>query len=222
MSIAARKIRLIMALRRSGMADTAVLGAIERVPREKFVPPSFVDQAYEDMPLPIGLGQTISQPLVVAMMTQTLMLSGGHRVLEIGTGCGYQTAVLAKLSGHVYTIERHGPLLEGAVRRFAELELTNVTARLGDGTKGWTEQAPFDRIMVTAAGGLEPPPALIEQMADDAILVIPLGGDRREQRVCRFTRTQSGLRREELWPVRFVPLLAGLPSDPMGVDAHGA
>ena len=131
-----RKIRLLMSLRRSGVTDTKVLGAIERIPREVFVPPAFQDQAYEDMALPIGMGQTISQPLVVALMTQALEAGDRHKVLEIGTGSGYQAAVLAKLCRRLYTIERHKELLELAQQRFAQLRLHNITALCGDGTKG--------------------------------------------------------------------------------------
>ncbi len=217
MTIEARKIRLLMSLRGAGITDTAVLGAMERVPREAFVPPAFLDQAYEDGPLPIGYGQTISQPLVVAFMTQTLAVQGHHRVLEVGTGSGYQATVLARLCRQVYTLERLRPLLTTANRRFAALGLDNVTARLGDGIEGWPEQAPFDRIMVTAGAiGAEPPTALIQQLAVDGVLVIPLGGDRWEQRLVRIQRRATGFQREELWPVRFVPLLPGVLQDPEG------
>ncbi|WP_158045998.1 protein-L-isoaspartate(D-aspartate) O-methyltransferase [Skermanella pratensis] len=207
MSIDARKIRLIMQLRRSGVTDTAVLAVIERLPREAFVPPSFLDQAYEDMALPIGSGQTISQPLVVAMMTQALELHNRLKVLEIGTGSGYQAAVLSRLTRRVYTIERHRPLLRDAEARFHQLGLHNITTRAGDGTKGWPEQAPFDRILVTAAADGTVPKDLTDQLAIGGVMVVPLGTDRRDQRVYRIRRTETGLHREELWPVRFVPLL---------------
>ena len=207
-----RKIRLLMSLRRSGVTDTKVLAAIERVPREVFVPPSFLDQAYEDMALPIGMGQTISQPLVVALMTQALEVGDRHKVLEIGTGSGYQGAVLAKLCRRLYTIERHKELLDLALRRFADLRIHNLTALCGDGTKGWPEQAPFDRIIVTAAHtGETAPPALIDQLGVGGVMVIPMGDDNRSQRVVRFRRLETGLVREDLWPVRFVPLLPGTP-----------
>ena len=207
-----RKIRLLMSLRRSGVTDTKVLAAIERVPREVFVPPSFLDQAYEDMALPIGMGQTISQPLVVALMTQALEVGDRHKVLEIGTGSGYQGAVLAKLCRRLYTIERHKELLDLAMRRFADLRIHNLTALCGDGTKGWPEQAPFDRIIVTAAHtGETAPPALIDQLGVGGVMVIPMGDDNRSQRVVRFRRQETGFVREELWPVRFVPLLPGTP-----------
>ncbi|ACI98459.1 protein-L-isoaspartate(D-aspartate) O-methyltransferase [Rhodospirillum centenum] len=207
MSTAARKIRLLMLLRRNGVSDTGVLRAIEMIPREVFVPPTFHDQAYEDTALPIGHGQTISQPLVVGLMTQVLDLHDRLRVLEIGTGSGYQAAVLSRIVRRVYTIERHRPLLMEAERRFNTLRLHNITARLGDGMRGWPEAAPFERILVTAGGGAEPPADLVKQLAVGGVMVIPLGPDRREQRVVRLRRTESGLAREDLWPVRFVPLL---------------
>jgi protein-L-isoaspartate(D-aspartate) O-methyltransferase len=207
LSIDARKIRLIMQLRRSGVTDTAVLAVIERLPRELFVPRSFLDQAYEDMALPIGSGQTISQPLVVAMMTQALELHDRLKVLEIGTGSGYQAAVLSRLVRRVYTIERHRALLHEAEARFTQLGFHNITTRAGDGTKGWPEQAPFDRILVTAAADGDIPKTLTDQLALGGIMIVPLGNDRRDQRVYRVRRTETGLQREELWPVRFVPLL---------------
>ena len=158
MSLEARKIRLVMELRRQGVTDKAVLSAIERVPRELFVPATFHDQAYENTALPIGHGQTISQPAVVAYMTQALELGPRMKVLEVGTGCGYQAAVLARLCRRVYTVERHRELRREAEARFAELRIRNITSRWGDGTKGWTEQAPFDRIIVTAGAPQVPDP----------------------------------------------------------------
>lgn len=200
-----------MALRRSGVTDTKVLSAIERIPRELFVPDAFQDQAWEDLALPIDLGQTISQPLVVALMTQLLELGDRKRVLEIGTGSGYQAAILSRLCRRVYTVERLRPLQAEAERRFQALGIHNITTRHGDGTKGWPEQAPFERILVTAAGGPEPPKDLTDQLAVGGVMVIPLGGDFREQKVVRIRRTESGLTREDLWPVRFVPLLSDPP-----------
>lgn len=214
MSIEAHKIRLLMNLRRSGVIDPRILGAIERVPRERFVPASFLDKAYEDTALPIGMGQTISQPQVVALMTQALDVSDRHKVLEIGTGSGYQAAVLARLCRRLYTIERHRDLLRDANQRFIDLRLYNITSKAGDGTKGWPEQAPFDRIIVTAGhSGEEPPQALVDQLATGGVMIIPMGDERRYQHVMRFTRTESAFEREELWPVRFVPLLSGTPGD---------
>jgi len=205
----ARRIRLIMHLRRSGIVDHRVLGAIERVPREAFVPPAFIDQAYEDTALPIGLGQTISQPLTVALMTQALEVGDRDKVLEVGTGSGYQAVVLARLCRRLYTVERHKPLYAQALARFAELRLHNITARQGDGTRGWPEQAPFQRIIVTAAhgDGREPPRALLDQLAVGGVLVIPMGDEKRNQHIVRYRLTEEGPTREDLWPTRFVPLL---------------
>ena len=212
MSGEARKIRLLMHLRRSGITDHKVLGALERVPRDLFVPETFLDQAYEDKALPIGLGQTISQPLVVAMMTQALEIDDRHKILEIGTGSGYQASVLARLCRRVYTIERHKLLLETAETRFAAMRIHNIVAICGDGTRGWPEQAPFQRIIVTAAhAGREPPPALVEQLDDGGILVIPMGDDWGGQQVVRFRRSGDDVQREDLWPVRFVPLVPQMP-----------
>jgi protein-L-isoaspartate(D-aspartate) O-methyltransferase len=209
---ASKKIRLIMELRRAGISDQRVLGAIERVPRELFVPATFADQAYENVALPIGHGQTVSQPLVVACMTVALEVGDRHKVFEIGTGSGYQTAILAKLCRRVFSIERYRPLLREAERRLAELRLHNVTCRFGDGTKGWPEQAPFDRIIVTAATP-ELPSILADSLAVGGILVAPVGEDRRDQQLLRIRRTEEGFVTEELGAVRFVPLVAGLPRD---------
>lgn len=206
-----RKIRLLMALRGAGVTDTHVLAAIERIPRELFVPEAFQDRAWEDTALPIDQGQTISQPLVVGLMTQALELLPRHLVLEVGTGSGYQAAVLSRLCRRVFTIERLKPLLREAEERFRALDIGTITTRLGDGTRGWPEQAPFARILVTAAGGPEPPKDLTDQLAIGGVLVIPLGTDHRDQRVVRFRRSEAGLIREDLWPVRFVPLLSDPP-----------
>jgi protein-L-isoaspartate(D-aspartate) O-methyltransferase len=204
---AARKIRLLMLLRRQGVVDVNVLRAMEAIPREAFVPPLFFDQAYEDTALPIGHGQTISQPQVVALMTQALELTDRHKALEIGTGSGYQAAILAKVARRVYTIERHQPLLDQAQARFTALRLHNVTARLADGLRGWPEAGPFERILVTAGAVGVPPASLLEQLAMDGIMVIPLGPNARSLRVVRVRRTAAGFEHEALWPVRFVPLL---------------
>jgi protein-L-isoaspartate(D-aspartate) O-methyltransferase len=211
MSLAARKIRLIMTLRRSGITDTAVLAAIERIPREAFVPPSFLDQAYENRALPIGLGQTLSQPQVVALMTQALAVRSRHKVLEIGTGSGYQAAVLSRLARRVYSIERHRPLLREAERRFSQLRLHNITTIAGDGNLGWREQAPFDRIILTAAAA-ELPLGLFDQLAIGGIMVLPFGPDRGDQQLLRATRLADGPKLERLGSVRFVPLLCGVPN----------
>jgi protein-L-isoaspartate(D-aspartate) O-methyltransferase len=189
-----------------------VLSAIERVPREAFVAEAFQDQAYENIALPIDAGQTISQPLVVAAMTQALEVGPTHKVLEIGTGSGYQAAVLSHLCRRLYTIERHRQLMEGAERRFARLRLRNVVTKVGDGTKGWPEQAPFDRIIVTA-GARDLPGALLDQLAIGGIMVIPLARGGRDQELVKVLRTAEGHREEAFMPVRFVPLIPDPPLD---------
>jgi len=211
-TIAARKIRLIMQLRRAGIADTAVLSAIERIPREAFVPESFQDQSYEDMTLPIGRGQTLSAPSVVALMTQALSTDRRTKVLEIGTGTGYQAAVLSRLCRRLYTVERHRELLDEAERRFLTLRLHNITTRAGDGALGWPEQAPFTRIIVTAAAETVPA-TLVDQLAPDGIMVVPVGRQGGDQALLRLTREADGIREEILDSVRFVPLVMGVPSD---------
>ncbi|HAU29354.1 MAG TPA: protein-L-isoaspartate O-methyltransferase [Rhodospirillaceae bacterium] len=216
MNFDARKIRLIMHLRKSGIVDTNVLSAIERVPREVFVPEEFSDKTWEDVALPIGYGQTISQPLVVALMTQALEIHPQHKVLEVGTGSGYQAAVLSCLCRRLYTIERIKSLLKMAEQRFVKMRVHNITAICGDGMKGWPAQAPFDRIIATAAGGEEPPPALLEQMAIGGVMVMPLSMDALTQRIVRFRRTETGFSREDLWPVRFVPLLPNVANEGEG------
>jgi protein-L-isoaspartate(D-aspartate) O-methyltransferase len=208
--LAVKKARLIMELRAEGITNAKVLGAIERVSREHFLPETFLDRAYENVALPIGHGQTISQPLVVAIMTEALEVGDRHKVLEIGTGSGYQTAVLAKLCRRVFTMERHRELLKQAEQRFASLRLHNVTTLFGDGTKGWPEQSPFDRIIVTAASE-EVPCVLLESLTDGGILVIPEGEERREQELLRIRRDGDSFKRESLGAVRFVPLVSGLP-----------
>lgn len=205
-----KMVRLLMELRGLGITDARVLGAMERVPRDAFVPAAFRDQAWENVALPIGQAQTISQPLVVALMTQALEVGERHKVLEIGTGSGYQAAILAKLSRRVFTIERHRALLREAEKRFAELKLHNVTTRFGDGSKGWPEQQPFDRIIVTAAAPAVPQ-VLIDSLIEGGILVAPVGEERRDQQLLRIRRTKDGIVTEDLGPVRFVPLVEGLP-----------
>ena len=211
MSTANHKIRLLPELRGTGVTDTRVLSAIERVPREIYAPPALRDRAYENTPLPIGMGQTLSQPTVVGLMTQALELQPRSKVLEIGTGSGYQTAVLALLARRVYTIERHRALLGEAERRFRQMSIHNVTSRFGDGWKGWPELAPFERIIVTAAPA-EVPQALLDQLAPGGIMVIPVGpaGDQRLLRI-RCGEADRLFTTEELTMVRFVPLVEGLP-----------
>ena len=203
------KIRLIMGLRGDGITDTRVLSAIERVPREVFVPEDLRGQAYDNMALPIGCGQTISQPYVVAFMTQALKVGDRMKVLEIGTGSGYQAAVLSYLCRRVYTVERYRPLLREAEKRFQQLGISNITTRYGDGFNGWPEQAPFDRIVVTAAAD-SIPEKLLEQLGPDGIMVMPVGGFAMDQYIQRITRQGEELETEILLPVRFVPLVPGV------------
>jgi protein-L-isoaspartate(D-aspartate) O-methyltransferase len=202
------QIGLIMQLRRRGIRDTRVLRAIERVPRELFVDPAFADHAYQDIALPIDCGQTISQPYVVAFMTEKLELDGSYRVLEIGTGSGYQAAVLSHLCRHVFTVERWRELQKAADRRFAKLGIANVTTIIGDGWIGWPPQAPYDRIIVTAAAP-EPPRALIDQLKPGGRMIIPLGSTRDTQSLVEIDKTDTGITKKPLLPVRFVPLLHG-------------
>jgi len=207
-TVEARKIRMIMELRRSGITDTRVLSAIERIPRESFVPEPFLDQSYENVALPIGHGQTLSQPVVVARMTQALEVGDRMKVLEIGTGSGYQGAVLAQLCLRLYTIERHRPLLVEAEARFAALRLRNVTTKCGDGSHGWPSQAPFDRIILTAAATTLPD-ALLQQLKLGGIMVLPVGVRHGEQRLLRVRRLLEGVETSDMGPVRFVPLISG-------------
>jgi protein-L-isoaspartate(D-aspartate) O-methyltransferase len=205
-----KKIRLIMELRRSWVSDTKVLSAIELTPRELFMPEALRDRAYDNVALPIDCGQTISQPLVVGVMTQALRVEERMRVLEVGTGSGYQSAILARLCRRVYAIERYKQLMAQAEKRFAELGLTNITTRVGDGSKGWPEQAPIGRILVTAAAA-DVPPALADQLDEGGIMIVPVGDEYGDQQVLRVTRTTDGFNHEELLPVRFVPLVEGEP-----------
>jgi len=202
-----QRIRLLMKLRNSGIRDAAVLSAMESIPRELFVEDVFREHAYDDTALPIALGQTISQPTIVAMMTVALEVKPRMRVLEIGTGSGYQAAVLAKLARRVYSIERHKDLLAIAEQRFLQLRLTNIVTKRGDGAKGWKEAAPFERIIVTAAAK-EIPAALVDQLAEGGIMVIPVGGNVAEQKLLRLTKGEDGKTFiESLMDVRFVPLV---------------
>lgn len=211
-----RPIALVMALRGQGISDPRVLEAIERTPREQFVEEPFLPSAYENNALPIACGQTISQPFIVAYMTEVLEVDAKHRVLEIGTGSGYQAAVLAPLCRMVYTIERHRPLLKVAEARFAALKLHNIVTRLGDGFAGWPEQAPFDRIIVTAAVA-DVPQTLIDQLKPGGILVAPVGGraslESISQHLVKIIRTDGTTSRETLIPVAFVPMVPGLPGE---------
>jgi len=216
-----RKVRLIMELRHAGIGDARILGAMEKTPRELFIPDEFQDQAYENVALPIANGQTISQPYVVALMTEKLELGERDKVLEIGTGSGYQAAILARLCRRVFTIERHHALVRDAEARFRALGLGNIVTLFADGTRGWPDQAPFDRIIVTAASP-EIPMALVEQLAPGGIMVLPVGAEFHDQRLVRVRRRESDYEREDLAWVRFVPMVAGLPrlSDSAGSDCE--
>lgn len=197
-----------------GVHDPRVLAAMRAVPRHRFVPSRVCDQAYADEPLPIGHGQTISQPHVVALMTEALRLQPSDRVLEIGTGSGYAAAVLGHIATEVWTIERLPPLAERARQVLAELEIANVHVELGDGTLGWPAAAPYDAIVVTA-GGPSVPTALTAQLADGGRLVIPVGATAYSQSLVRVTRHGDELREDDLGGVRFVPLVGaqGWPDD---------
>ncbi|MDB5432725.1 MAG: protein-L-isoaspartate O-methyltransferase [Caulobacter sp.] len=204
-----RLARLILALRSQGVTEPGVLNAIETTPRDIFVPDLFQERSWEDSALPIACGQTISQPFIVGLMTQALTIEPRARVLEIGTGSGYQTTILAKLSRLVYTVERYRTLLREAESRFQQLGLVNVITRFGDGGEGWPEQAPFDRILVTAAAP-EEPKALLSQLKPNGVLVAPIGKGP-VQSLRRYAGDgKGGFKVELLGDVRFVPLLDGV------------
>ena len=203
-----QKSGLLATLRQRGIRDEAVLASLSAVPREQFVPPLFQGRAYDDTALPIEQGQTLSQPFVVALMTQALDLHRRARVLEVGTGSGYQAAVLSRLCRRVYTVERSRDLLRAAEKRFAALGCHNVTTRYGDGYKGWQEQAPFDRIIVTAAPP-EPPQDLLDQLAVGGVMVLPVGPQNFPQKLYQIKRTQRRFEEHVLGEVRFVPMLEG-------------
>jgi protein-L-isoaspartate(D-aspartate) O-methyltransferase len=200
--------QFMLTLRQRGIGDAAVLRAMDEVPREYFVEGQFLDAAYADRALPIACGQTISQPYVVAYMTEQLGVQPNHRVLEVGTGSGYQAAVLSRLAGEVITIERFRTLADAARSRLETLGYRNVEVRLGDGLAGASDRAPFDRIIITAASETVPE-APIEQLAEDGVMMLPLGPHAGPQNLVRLTKTEGKIRQEELIPVRFVPLLPG-------------
>jgi len=201
--------RLLKKLRASGIHDANVLAAMESVPREIFIEEAFRDHAWDDTALPITCGQTISQPTVVAWMTWALEVEPRMCVLEIGTGSGYQAAILSKLARRVYTIERHKDLLSQAEERFKQLKLTNVVTKRGDGSKGWKEAAPFERIIVTAAAG-EIPAVLLDQLAPGGIMVLPVGKSVADQILLRLRKNEDGtIMTQHLMNVRFVPLVEG-------------
>jgi protein-L-isoaspartate(D-aspartate) O-methyltransferase len=202
------RMEFLLSLRRRGISDAAVLRAIDAVPRENFVLPEFADAAYADQAMPIACGQTISQPYVVAYMTEQLDVKPEHRVLEVGTGSGYQAAILSQLAGEVFTVERYRTLAEGARKALAQLGADNVTVLTGDGLAGVPEHAPYDRIMITAAAETIPE-RLVEELAEGGIMVLPLGQHSGPQRLVKLVRGPGGVTQQDLIGVRFVPLLPG-------------
>lgn len=206
---AERKMRFLFTLRQRGVTDPRVLEAMERIDRGEFVRGHFEDRAYEDTPLPIPCGQTISQPSVVGLMTQALEVGPRDKVLEVGTGSGYQAAILSLLCRRVYTVDRHRRLVSEAEEIFRSFGLTNITAMVADGSRGLPEQAPFDRIMVTAAAE-DPPGPLLAQLKIGGIMVVPVGQSDAVQTLIRVRRTENGFDYDELRQVRFVPLVEGL------------
>jgi protein-L-isoaspartate(D-aspartate) O-methyltransferase len=202
------RMEFMLTLRRRGISDQAVLRAMDEVPREHFVAPDCVAAAYDDHALPIACGQTISQPYVVAYMTEQLAVQPQHHVLEIGTGSGYQAAVLSRLVREVVSIERYRTLAEAARNRLHTLGYNNVEVVVGDGFAGVPDTAPYDRIIVTAAAE-RVPDALIEQLADSGVMLLPLGPRNGAQEIVKLTKTNEGLTQEHLIGVRFVPLLPG-------------
>ncbi len=205
------KAQLIMRLRAQSIRNSEVLSALEKIPRDLFLPQALRKHAYEDASLPIANGQTISQPYIVARMTEALEISQKHRVLEIGTGSGYQAAILSHLSRRVYTIERLRPLLVQAENLFRKLQLTNITTLHGDGYRGWPEAAPFDRIIVTCRCD-ELPMKLLDQLKDDGILIAPIGVTGQEA-LFRVSKKAGKGEMEQLMPVRFVPMVSGTGHD---------
>ncbi len=210
--LAERKMRFLFTLRSKRVTDARVLTAMERIDRGQFVRGLFAERAYEDTPLPIACGQTISQPSVVGLMTQALDVSPRDKVLEIGTGSGYQAAILSELARRVYTLDRHKRLVREAEETFARLGITNITAMTADGSHGLPDQAPFDRIIVTAAAE-DPPGPLLAQLRIGGIMVLPVGQSDTVQSLIKVTRGPDGYEYDELRPVRFVPLVEGLGQD---------
>ncbi len=212
MNLTEQRMQFILTLRSKGVSDPAVLAAMETTPRDVFLEGIFKERAYEDRPLPIGRGQTISQPSVVAKMTEALELNNRCKVLEVGTGSGYQAAILSKLVRRVYTVERHRPLARAARALFQELDISNITVVTGDGSLGLPEQAPFDRILLTAAAE-DPPANLLAQLKPGGIMVLPVGQTDTVQAMIKVVKTDNGLEYTELGEVRFVPLLEGVAKD---------
>ena len=209
---AERKMQFLFALRSKGVTNPRVLSAMEEIDRGPFVRGRFAERAYEDMPLPISCGQTISQPSVVGLMTQAAQINPRDKVLEVGTGSGYQAAILSRLARRVYTVDRHQKLVREAREIFEALDLHNITAITGDGSRGLPDQAPFDRIIVTAAAE-DPPGPLLAQLAIGGIMIVPVGQSDAVQSLIKVTRSEDGFEYDELLPVRFVPLLEGLGQD---------
>ncbi len=207
-----QKMQFILSIRSKGVVDNNVLKALETVNREQFLKGLFAQRAYEDTPLPIECGQTISQPSIVGLMTQALRITNRDKILEIGTGSGYQTAILSKLARRIYSIERFKPLYEEARAIFRKLQLNNITSLWGDGSQGVVEQQPFDRIIVTAAAE-DPPPTLLNQLKIGGIMIIPVGQSDEIQKLIRVERTEKNFKYEDLCDVRFVPLLEGREED---------
>ena len=203
------QMQFLYTLRAHGVTDKAVLEAMERVDRGRFVQGLFAARAYEDRPLPIPCGQTISQPSVVGLMTQALEVGPRHKVLEVGTGSGYQAAILSHLARRVYTVERHRELARSARALIDDLGLVNVTVMTSDGSLGLPEQAPFDRILLTAAPE-DPPANLLAQLREGGIMVLPVGQSDAVQSLIKVRKTAEGLDYEELCDVRFVPLVEGV------------
>jgi protein-L-isoaspartate(D-aspartate) O-methyltransferase len=202
------KMQFILSIRSKGVVDSNVLKALESLNREHFLKGVFAQRAYEDTPLPIDCGQTISKPSVVGIMTQALKITTRDKILEIGTGSGYQTAILSKLARRVYSVERYKPLYDEARQIFKKLNLNNITPIWGDGSQGIVEQQPFDRIIVTAAAE-DPPPILLNQLKVGGIMIIPVGQSDEIQKLIKVERTETNFKYEELCDVRFVPLLEG-------------
>jgi len=202
-----RKVMIKNQLQSRGIRDDAVLGVMRSVERHNFVPENYRDRAYSDGPLPIGHGQTISQPYIVAFMTEQLQVSSQHKILEIGTGSGYQAAILGELAKHVFTIEIIPELAEGAKNILNHLSYKNITVRAGDGYKGWPEEAPFERIMVTAAP-TEVPQELIDQLAPGGRMILPVGAQFLVQYLWVIEKDDQGtVTKEKILPVRFVPMV---------------
>ena len=202
------KMQFLFSLRKAGVVDKKVLDAMERVDRKNFVTNVFSEKAYDDTPLPIACGQTISQPTVVGLMTQALQVTSRDKVLEVGTGSGYQAAILGLLARRVYTVERHSLLVNNATKVFQKLNISNITTICADGGYGLEQQAPFDRIIVTAASD-DPPASLLSQLKIGGIMVIPVGQSDNIQNLIKIAKTDGGYEYQDLQTVRFVPLVAG-------------